>query len=361
VRLWFRILAQADGQAADVYIYDVIGKSFWDDETVTAKKFIDDLAALPESVTTLRVHVNSPGGDVFDAVAIANALRAQSTERKRTIEVSIEGLAASAATIVTSAGDTIRIADNALLMVHNPAAIVWGPAGEMRKMAEVLETVRDAIIATYRWVSQLSVEAIGELMDATTWMDADSAVKNGFATEVITGMKVTALADARGLALLPPVPEAYRARFAARIATPVPAPAPTPAPTPAPAPPPSASAADVLRECTAAGCLELAEELVGAQATLDQVRARLATAREIRGLCAAAKLPELAEGYLRAATPVDVVKTQLTTITATLDARTEINGHLPPQDRPTASRARLDPVAIYAERNRHALAKGASA
>jgi len=359
VRLWYRILAQADGQAADVYVYDVIGKSWWDDDTVTAKKFIDDLNALPASVVTLRVHVNSAGGDVFDAIAIANALRAQAMERKRAVDVLIDGLAASAATIVTSAGDRVIAAANAIVMIHNPQALVVGDARAMQKMAGALDTVREAIIASYRRHSSLSPEVLANLMDETTWMNAEEALAKGFATEIAEAVQVEACLRPEVVAKLQ-VPEPYRARVVALVATP-PAPEPAPAAPPAPAPPPSASAADVLRECTAAGCLELAEELVGAQATLDQVRARLATAREIRGLCAAAKLPELAEGYLRAATPADIVKAQLTTITATLDARTEINGHLTPPDRPTASRARLDPVAIYAERNRHALAKGASA
>lgn len=341
-RAWYRIVNAADGAAADLYVYDEIGASFWNDQAVTAKAFIDEIQALPESVKTLRLHVNSPGGDPFEATAIANTLRAQRTEKGRSVEVSIEGLAASAATIITSAGDPIRIADNALMMVHDPSGLVWGPAAEMRKMADLLDTIRDSIIATYRWVSDLSAEALAELMAATTWMDANEAVANGFATEIVETVKVAASFRPEVRARLGAIPEAYRARIEALIVRPT-----------EPAPPPVAAAPrEVLARCKAAGYLELAEPLIEAGATLDQVDARLAHAKEIRGLCATAKLAELAEGYIRAGTPADVVRTHLTTLTAKLD-RSEIDSRLTPDpERVAATRAALNPATIYAERNR---------
>lgn len=347
-RSWYRIVNAADGTAADLYVYDSIGKSYWDDSTVTAKQFVADLAALPESVKTIRVHVNSPGGDVFDAVAIANALKAHPAS----IEMSIEGLAASAATIITMAGDTIRIVKNGLVMVHNPHGFVFGTAEEMRKIAGLLDKVRDSIVATYQWHSELDAAALIALMDEITWMDAEEAVAKGFATEIIEpAAKASAAfrpAAFRPAALTPlgDVPEKFRPTVEAWTEKPDPA-------LPAPPAPVAASAAEVLKACTQAGCLDLAEGLIAASATLEQVQGRTGAAKEIRALCATAKLPELAASYIQAETPVAVVRAQLTTLTARLD-RVEIDGHLlPGADRAVRDKvvAALNPATVYAERN----------
>lgn len=347
-RDWYRISLQADPAVAEIWIYDVIGEDYWTGEGVTAKKFLDELKTLPETVTTLRVHVNSPGGSVFDAVAIANMLRAQSTEQGRTVEMLIEALAASAASVITSAGDSIKIASNAMMMVHNPSAIVWGQAKDMREMAAALDSIRDAIVATYRWVSQLSAEAIQTLMDATTWMSAEEALANGFVTEIMEPVKVTACFPPEALAKLGEIPDPYRARLATltipapdALAGPKPEPVPDPVDPVAPAP---ADATAILAACRTANCLDLAEELVAERATPEQVAARLAAAQEIRGLCAMAKLPELAGGYLRARMAPADVKAHLTTITAKMDA-VEIVTALP-VDGGTAPRAKsgINPV-----------------
>ena len=360
-RQWYRIEAKADSDLADVYIYDTIGEDWWTGGGVTAKGFLDELNALPEAVKTIRVHVNSPGGSVFDAVAIANSLRAQSTEKGRTVEMRIEALAASAASIVTSAGDRIKIANNALMMVHNPLAIVIGQAKDMREMAETLDTVRDSIVATYRWVSKLSPEEIQALMDATTWMDAEEAVKNGFATEVMEPVAVAAHFDPRSVKALGEIPERYRDRVSALVGTAEPA---SPSPPAAPAigaeghPTPPMEPAAVVKACTAAGCLEFADGFIEAKATSDEVAARIQRAKEIRGLCALAKCPELADGYIHADVPVDVVKGHLATLTAKLD-KMEIDAHLQPDADRSAQRARLNPSAIYAERHARAGQRGA--
>ncbi|HEV8642163.1 MAG TPA: head maturation protease, ClpP-related [Methylomirabilota bacterium] len=349
-RHWYRFLAQADPAVAELLIYDEIGSGFWS-EGVTAKQFVTDLQALPEAVKTIRVRVNSPGGNVFDAIAIANALRAQSRDKQRVVEMTVEGLAASAATIVTSAGDTIRISDNALMMIHNPIGLVWGPADEMRKTAGVLDQVRDAIVATYRWVSPLSVEAISELMDQTFWMSAEEAVANGFATEIVQGVKATASLRPEALRPLGEIPERHRARLEPllkRVSHPR-----TPR---TPAPRIAADARDILREC--AGFPELAEELVGAGATLEDVRARLQQAKEIRGLCATAKFPELAEGYIAAKAPAAVVRAHLTTLGAKFD-RIEIDAHLQPDAGAARPGPRINVVEIYRTLNTRPALKGA--
>lgn len=355
-RQWYRFTVHAAADVAELLIYDVIGYDFWTGEGVTAKQFVKDLAALPESVATIKVRVNSPGGDVFDAVAIANALK----QHKARVEMSIEGLAASAATIITSAGDVIAMADNALLMIHNPWSWAVGEAKDMRKVADDLDKIRGSIIATYRWVSSLSAEEISALMDATTWMDADEAIANGFATDKVEGLRAAALLEPRALAKLPAVPAKYSDRIEALLAKPT-------------TPPVAAAAADVLRACTAAACLEIAEGLITEGATLEQVTARAdsvkaakaraaARATEIRGLCMSAKLPELADDFIAdAGVAVSTVRAQLTKVTARLGGA-EIDAALAPgHERGVTTAPVLNVLEVHRKRNEPALAapKGA--
>jgi len=351
-REWYRIRCEAGADVAEIWIYDFIGAD-WFGEGVSAKSFLDELRALPDSAKTLRVHVNSPGGDVFDAVAIANMLREQSRDKGRTVEMLIEGLAASAATIITSAGDSIKIAENAMLMIHNPSGIVLGEAKDMRSMADALESIRDAIVATYRWVSHLSAEAIQGLMEAVTWMSAEEALANGFVTEVMGPVKVEAHLRPEILAKLGAIPEAYRERVEALVQASEGSDPSDKSDRSDRSDPSDPDIPGILAECKAAGCLDLAEELIAAKATREQARARATEAKEIRGLCAAARLPELAEGYIRARVAVADVKAQLTLITAKMDA-VEINAILPADGdaaRRAGSASRLNPSAIYAERN----------
>lgn len=362
-RSWFRMEANgATPDAADIYVLDFIGD--WIDDYwgfgITAKSFVDELAKLPDSVKTIRLHVNSPGGDVFGAITIANALRDQRASKGRVIDVAIEGLAASAATIITSAGDTVRIGDNALMMVHNPWWMAVGDSAAMRKAADELDKVRATIIATYRWRSELSEDELGALMDAETWMSADDAIEHGFADEKVEGLQAAASLDPRVVAKLN-VPEQYRSRVDALVRKDAP-----------PAPRVAAAPADVLRACKAAGCLDLAEELIADQATLDEVTARTrsvkqtreaaeARAREIRALCDTAKTPELADGYVRGAMSVADIKAHLTTITAKLD-RAEIDARLDPTQQTGAdTRPTLNTVDYYKQQEQRtaSAAKGA--
>lgn len=365
-REWYRIRCEADAAVAEIWIYDIIGAD-WFGDGVTAKNFLAELRALPESAKTLRVHVNSPGGDVFDAVAIANLLRAQSQEKGRTIEMLVEGLAASAATIITSAGDSIKIASNAMMMVHNPSGMVWGEAKDMRSMADALDSIRDAIVATYRWVSQLSATSIQALMDAITWMSAEEALANGFATEIMEPVKVEARFRPEALAKLGTIPDAYRERVAALVAPQASDPVPVstvsvvkPPEPPSPPAPPAVDVEGILALCKAGGCsIEFVEGLIAEHVTVEQAQARIAEATEIRGLCATAKLSELADGYIRNRLPVADVRAQLTLITARMDA-VEIDTTLPADgDRPARPASRLNPSAVYAERSARVGQRGA--
>lgn len=346
MRKWYRFAAQADGLAVDLYIYGDIGASYWDDNAVTAKQFMADLAALPPAVVSLFVHVNSLGGDVFEAVGIANALRTWGAVPGRSVTTTVDGIAASAGSVVIMAGQTIQIADNALVMVHNPWGIVMGNAAEMRRTADALDVVRGTLVTTYQWHSALSEEELIALMDAETWMDADMAIANGFATEKVAGLKVAARLDPRAAAKLT-IPAPFQNRVADLLES-------------APTPPVAASAADVLRLCREGEVLNLAEGLIAAGATLDAVQAAIgeaktaraaeaARAAEITALCAKAKLPELAEGYIAGAMTSAAIKAHLVTLTAKLD-RIEIDGGLDPSHG-AKPKARIDVAAVYATRN----------
>jgi len=355
MRTWYRFQNAADDPSTvDIHIIDFIGdwiddfynRNFGYDLALTAKAFVEELSKLPDAVRNIRVHINSPGGDVFGAVNIANALREQQASKGRTVETIVDGLAASAASIVMMAGSKVTVADNALVMVHNPWTIALGAAGDMRKAADMLDQVRATIIATYQWHSKKSNDELAALMDAETWMDADQAIEHGLATDKREGLKAAASLNPKGVATLK-VPDKFKARVDALLEKPA-------------DPPKAMPAADVLKACREGGCLTLAEDLITEHATADQVQARItetktrtqqATARatEIRALCATAKLPELADGYITGQMAIADIQAHLTTLTAKLD-RIEIDGALPP-DHGAGSQARLSATEIYAARN----------
>lgn len=336
-RQWFKFQNLAsDPSIAEIHIIDVIGS--WDDDWiarnfgydmgVTARAFIEQLAALSEDVKSIHVHINSPGGDVQAGVNIANALREQMS-KGRTVETFIDGIAASIASVIAMAGSKVHIADNALVMVHDPWSIGIGNSGEMRRVADILDTMRDQIVATYRWHSALDVEAIVALMADETWMDADDALAKGFATDKIEGLRAAASIDPRAVAKLT-VPDKFKDRVKAFVKPNEPAP---PAPV-------AASAIEVMRLCREGGCPDLAEGLVTAQATLETVTTKVSEAKttraaaaaratEITAICAVAKLPELAEGYINGGMAIKDIKAHIVTVTAKI-AGTEIDPSLDP-------------------------------
>jgi ATP-dependent protease ClpP protease subunit len=168
-----------------ITIYGPIGdRAVYGDDATEARGTVEALLDLPSSVSTIDVRINSAGGDAFAAVAIANALREQRTRNKRYVDVSIDALAASAATVISSAGSRIKVADNALVMVHNPWVVTWGTANDLRDTAKTLDSVRDSMISIYQWTSKLSALELRQLLDAETWMTARDAVSKGFAHEV---------------------------------------------------------------------------------------------------------------------------------------------------------------------------------
>ena len=169
-------LTKNKDNSADLILYGDIGDSWLDD--ISSKNIANELKDL--DVSTINLRINSGGGDVFTAIAISNLLK----NHKANVIARIDGLAASAATIITSACDKVIMPKNALFMIHNPWTVVGGEAKDMIKTAEQLDKVKNSIINTYKSKTNLEIEEISKLMDEETWLDPYEAKEKGFIDEI---------------------------------------------------------------------------------------------------------------------------------------------------------------------------------
>ena len=174
---------QAKGKTAEILLYEDIGGWFG----ITADLFAKEVKGLGD-VSAITLRLNSNGGNVFDGLAIHNFLKSH----KARVTVEIDGLAASIASIVAMAGDEIRMADNAWMMIHNPWIAMAGTASDLRDAADTMDGIRDSLLDTYMKRAQLKREEVSEMMDAETWLNAADAKKHGFVDSVTGAMKVAA-------------------------------------------------------------------------------------------------------------------------------------------------------------------------
>lgn len=163
----FRVRA-AGKKTVEIYVYDVIGEDWFGG--ISSKAFAEALKSAGD-VETIKLRVNSPGGDVFDGLAIYNQL----VRHKARVEADIDGEAASIASIIVMAADEIRIADNAMMMIHNPWSFAVGTADDLRDKAVLLDQVAANLVRTYAARTGQTDEAIRDWMDAETWFDAAQA------------------------------------------------------------------------------------------------------------------------------------------------------------------------------------------
>jgi len=178
LKFW-NVMKNEEEKSAELILYGSIGSDeYWDD--ISDKAFKQDIENLGD-VENITLHINSPGGSVFSAVAIANTLK----NHKAKITANIDGLAASAATIITSACDTVKMPKNALFMVHNPITFAYGNNQDMQKTLEMLNKVKNSIIETYLNKAKTDKETLSELMDNETWMSAEEAKEYGFIDEIL--------------------------------------------------------------------------------------------------------------------------------------------------------------------------------
>jgi ATP-dependent Clp protease, protease subunit len=169
-----------DGGAIEILLYEQIGADFWSGEGTTAKAFAEDLKKAG-AVSKIHLKVNSPGGNVFDGLAIYNTL----LSHKASVTAQVDGLAASIASVIICAASEISMGENSMLMVHNPYTSVNGDSNEMRKMADTMDKVKASMITAYRRHTKMSAEDVGALLDAETWMTAEEARTNGFAEKIL--------------------------------------------------------------------------------------------------------------------------------------------------------------------------------
>lgn len=174
---------QMKGTTAEVLLYEDIGGWFG----ITADMFIREVKSLKD-VSTINLRINSNGGNVFDGVAIYNYLKSH----KARIEVDVDGIAASIASIIAMAGDEVRVADNAWMMIHDPWIVMGGTAGDLRKAADTMEGIRESLLDTYMARATADRETVSQMMADETWLNASDAVKYGLADKTTAGMKMAA-------------------------------------------------------------------------------------------------------------------------------------------------------------------------
>lgn len=287
MKSWYTIRARASG--TEVLIYDEIGAY-----GVTAKGFLAELGALPDDAA-IDLRLNSPGGSVFDAVAIYNALKRHAGE----ITVWIDGIAASAASYIAMAGDTVVMPENAFLMIHDPSGLVMGTADDMRATAEALDKVKGSLIQGYAAKSGKADDEIATLMASETWLDAKDALDLGFIDRIAEPVKLAASFDVARFRNAPPelVEAASDAEESAAtepqtegVADANTQPDPADAPNQAVVEPTSADVATVRAEaiaharavidlCRLAGQPQMAGRFLEEDVGLDEVRTRLLAAK----------------------------------------------------------------------------------
>lgn len=181
-RDWFVFENKAD--ATDLYIYDAIfPDDGWGGGGVGAAAFQEQLNAV--KTATINLFLNSPGGLVHEGVTIYNALR----QHPATVNVTVQGIAASIASVIAMSGDTVRMAGGSMMMIHQAYGMTLGNAADMRKMAEALDKMTDSIAGIYAQRSKKDVSHWRALMDEETWFSEQEAVSAGLADSVIGGAK----------------------------------------------------------------------------------------------------------------------------------------------------------------------------
>lgn len=187
-RFWnFKSLDEKEGELT---LYGEISNETWWGDEVTPKEFKSDLDNLGE-IDTLNIYINSPGGDVFAGQTIYSILKRHKAHKN----IYIDGLAASIASVIAMAGNTIFMPKNAMMMIHNPWTVGMGNADEFRKLAEDLDKIRESLIAAYEGHSALTRDEIIEIMDAETWLTASECEEYGFCDVVEEEKNMAAFID----------------------------------------------------------------------------------------------------------------------------------------------------------------------
>lgn len=175
---WIKNQDESGSEMRTLFLNGEISDETWYGDEVTPKLFKDELGAGNGPIT---VWINSPGGDVFAAAQIYNMLM----DYPYDVTVKIDGLAASAASVIAMAGTTVEMSPVAMMMIHNPATIAIGDSEEMKKAVKMLDEVKESIMNAYEIKTGLARDKISKLMDAESWFNAKKAVELGFADKIL--------------------------------------------------------------------------------------------------------------------------------------------------------------------------------
>lgn len=331
---WYHIQSAAEaGQPIEVFVYGEIGG--WG---VTANQFVQDLRAVDDGTSQVIAAFNSPGGDLFEGLAIHNAL-ARLGERG---VGRIDALAASAASVAVCGAHKVVMTANAIMMIHNPWTWAAGDAEDLRKIAGVLDQTLEAIVAAYKSKAPEIDEAeLRRLIDAETWLTANEAKELGLVDEVGTGVEVKAcLGQGQAMKRFRNIPQAL-----------------TDPEQPADPDKPLANPALALlitQTCRDAGISNLVDSIISNTGLASEtvVKAALAQAKEVHNLCVAARLPELSAEYVAAGLDATAVRARLFEKVVGTGQGIEINSSLPIEDDPAEKPAARQPDvnSIYAAR-----------
>ena len=197
---WYSIKAKAN-DTAEISIYDEIG--FWG---VSAASFAQDLKDCGNNLKQINLHIHSPGGDVFDGIAIYNLLK----NHPANVTVYIDGLAASMASVIAMAGNEVIMPENAMMMIHKPWGIQGGDAEDMRKYADLLDKVENTLIPAYASKTGKTPEELAELLSAETWLNGKECVEQGFADKLAEPLVAMASIKSRKLEDFENMPKAMK-------------------------------------------------------------------------------------------------------------------------------------------------------
>lgn len=361
---WYSIKAltrDGGGKEIEVLIYDEIG--LWG---VNAGQFIKDFKTVDDGESPVTVAINSPGGDVFDGFALngwVQRLGERCTAR-------IDGMAASAASVIAVGAHRVIIGQSAMMMIHNPWTVTYGGADDLRKTADMMDKARDGILAAYRRKAPSIEDAeLLRMLDEETWLTAEEAVALGLADVVGETVEMKACRGATGVlgrfkhppqALLESEaePAGGETEGQGSKAESTETEASDPAPDPAKAA--AQAAARITQACLKAGIPEIAEVLIMNTPLTDEVAvtAEVERVQAIRDLCLTAKLPELAIDYVKAGLSADSVRARLFDKIVQAGGK-EIDNKEPAEgEKPSKAKAKApNPSAIYAARKAKANVK----
>lgn len=356
---WYSIRAvgEAEQKTIEVYIYGEIG--YWG---ITSGDFIRDLKSKDDGVSPVTVFFDTIGGDLFDGIAIHNALTAlgeRATSR-------IVGACFSSGSVAACGAHRVEMADNALFMIHNPWTFMAGGSDELRKMADMMDKALEGIVASYqRRPLTIDETELRRLIDDETWLTPTEAKTLGFVDEVLAGSlpQVSNCAHGKILNRYRNTPQAAHDLLATQLPEPEPTPEPEPDPAPEPEPlaDPVALAEQLATDCQAAGLSNVAAVLIKASGLTSQaaIKAQLDRAKAVRDLCVLAKLPDEAVGLITAGLDADAARLKLFDKVVENSGKVEISNKPPlPEDQPAPTSNAVDPGAIYASRKPQA-SKGA--